>query len=189
MKAPAPAIVASVPLGIASAFVVPMHAWETMRGGLLPALSVIAGAVLVRLARGFPFTNADRFTLNQFRRTADSLKDVAYKLRTMMFVCLSGMAGLVIFPPFLDYMDRGSLPAVVLCCIQGTMSGLLAAATVYAFVRMMEVTQIDLTLLKLQAKLLEDFIAAKNAKAFEQEIEARPPGKIAGASAFGRPLQ
>jgi hypothetical protein len=41
MKAPAPAIVASVPLGIASAFVVPMHAWETMRGGLLPALSVI----------------------------------------------------------------------------------------------------------------------------------------------------
>lgn len=189
MKAPAPALMLAVPLGIGSALVVPMTTWVDLRTAVLPALSVIGAAVLVRLARGFPFTNADHFTLPEFRRTADKLRDIAHKLRTMMIVCLAAMGQIIIYPSLLAFVARQPLPGLLVGTMEAFMSGALAAATVYAFVRIIEVIQIDVALLKLQARLLENVIAAKNAKAFEKELEAQPPGKIAGAETYGRQLQ
>lgn len=66
---------------------------------------------------------------------------------------------------------------------------MIAALIVYAFTRVIEVVHSDVSLLSLQAKVLEGVIAAKNATKFEKQIEgAKRPG-IAGAERFGTRLQ
>lgn len=190
MKAPAPALLFSVPVSIFAAWAVSVATWEELRPALLPALAIVAAAVLVRLARGLPFTNADHFTLVEFRETASRLTEIALKLRTMMWVCLAAIVQLICYPSLLSFLESvPSLLPVGLSFIERGMSALLALTTTYAFVRIIEIIQIDVALLKLQARVLEKAIASKNFKAFEKQIEAHPPGRIAGETTFGRPLQ
>lgn len=59
----------------------------------------------------------------------------------------------------------------------------------YAVVRIIQVIEGDVTLLKLQSDILEAVIARKNAATFEaaQSTAVRPP--IAGAETFGKTVQ
>jgi hypothetical protein len=69
------------------------------------------------------------------------------------------------------------------------LSALLGGAVIYAFTRVIEVVHSDVSLLKLQAQIIESAIAAKNAKDFEGRAESNARGEIAGEKGFGRPLQ
>ncbi len=177
--------------GVASGSLISLATWEQLRTPLLPAISVVAAAVLVRLARGLPFTNADHFSLDDFRSVASKLEQNARKLRALIFVCLGALVGLIVFPglpklalfPILPYFEWA--PAA----INLGLSAILGGTVVYAFTRVVEVVHSDVSLLKLQSKIMENVIAAKNAKAFEKQREAAGSTPIAGSAGFGRPLQ
>lgn len=185
MKVSAPAITVPIVAGLISAFSVSVHTWEGLRGALLPAMSVIAAAVLVRLARGLPFTNPDHFTLGQFRDVAAKLESNARKLRALIVLCLLGLAGLIVAPMINNVLEREQLPLFLPMIVESILSGALGYLISYAFVRVVEVVQSDVGLLRLQSKIIEGAIASKNAKTFEKIAADKVPGGIAGAKGFG----
>lgn len=173
----------------ASACFVSVDGWGTWRTGLVPALSVVAAAVLVRLARGLPFTNPDHFTLSDFRSVAEALGKIARSLRALIFVCFSSMVGLIIFPSVLGVVRQVATDSRMEGLADSTLSALLGFSISYTFVRVMQVVEGDISLLKLQTEILDRVISAKNAQAFETKMATQSATPIAGAETFGRPLQ
>jgi hypothetical protein len=190
MKVSAPSLILPIVAGVSAGTMIHLHAWDNLRSALLPALSVIAAAVLVRLARGLPFTNADHFTLSEFRSVAGKMEANARKLRALIFVCLIALAVLTFGSGIVAAI--ASVPRILPWVPQaagGVTSGLIAALVVYAFTRVVEVVHSDVGLLRLQAKVLEGVIASKNAAKFERQVEATNRPGIAGADRFGTRLQ
>ena len=189
MKLSLPALILPLISSIAAGCMMSVDTWEQLRPALLPAISVVAAAVLVRLARGLPFTNADHFGLTEFRDVAKKLESNARNLRALIFVCLAAIVSLIGAPLVLGVVRR---VAKEQSSLQGltdsAMSGATAFLTVYSFLRVIEVVQSDVGLLKLQSKIIESAIAKKNAKSFESQVADHPPQGIAGAEHFGRPL-
>jgi hypothetical protein len=155
---------------------------------LLPALSVIAAAVLVRLARGLPFSNADQFELDEARRIGAAFVQIAKSLRALFFAALVGMLWLALAPE----VAAGLGPAV-----KGTryepllgpaLSGSVGVILAYTLARMIGVVQGDVSLARLQSSLLEQAVQRKAAARFDKQIET-PSSAIAGQTGFGRPLQ
>jgi hypothetical protein len=186
MKLSLTALVLPVAGGIASALWLPLDKWDSLRPALLPAISVIAAAVLVRLARGLPFTNADHFSLDQFRSVARKLEANARKLRALIFVCLAGLTSLTLATDLVNALRL--LPRLADWAVVGAshfLSGLVAALLVYAFTRVIEVVHSDVSLLQLQARILETVIANKNAANFEKQVASKPSPGISGSTRFG----
>ncbi|WP_143089580.1 hypothetical protein [Qipengyuania nanhaisediminis] len=173
---------------LAAGFFVPVGTWETLRPALLPAISIIAAAVLVRLARGMPFTNADHFDLDQFRQVAKNLEANARKLRALIFVCLAAVVLLIVANDAVEVIDRLTAQEWVADIAGRGMSATIAWLLLYAFWRIVEVVHSDVSLLRLQSKILEGVITSKNAADFEGRVIERSPAKIAGADNFGKQL-
>lgn len=188
--------ISALPLGLpaiagvlAGAFV-RLSVWDDLRSALLPALSVIAAAVLVRLARGLPFTNADHFTLSEFRSVASKMESNARKLRALIFICLIALAALTFASSAVSAVRM--IPRIlpwVADSLDVFFSGSISALIVYAFTRVVEVVHSDVGLLRLQAKVLEGVIASKNASKFEKSVDTIERPGIAGADRFGTRLQ
>ena len=175
-------------VGIVAAATVSVETWDDWRTSLLPALSIIAAGVLVRLARGLPFTNADHFKLEQFRDVSRRLKAISRSLRLLAYIAIGTMFALIIAK------NLQSLAAELLVpwasdAVSRIISFSLGAGVSYAVVRIVQVIEGDVTLLKLQSDILEAVIARKNGTAFEaaQATAIRPP--IAGAETFGKTVQ
>jgi len=172
----------------AAAAIVPVSTWESWRSGLLPALSVVAAAVLVRLARGLPFTNADHFQLGEFRDVAARMQKISKSLRMLIYVCLAAMVAVIIAPSAI-HLARRTLIVAVDSWLERLVSFSLAYSITYAFVRLAQVVEGDVSLLKLQSSILEGVLARKNAKAFEERQAGAVTPAIAGAESYGKPLQ
>lgn len=163
--------------------------WEQLRTAIIPGISVVAAAVLVRLARGLPFTNADHFTLAQFRDVRAKLEGNAGKLRMLIFISMTSIVSLIAAPLVLGMVRRATASGLITGLADSALSALTASAVAYSFVRVIEVVQSDVGLLKLQGKIIEGAITRKNAATFEKQVEDAPKPGIAGSSSFGRPLQ
>lgn len=189
MKISLPTTALPIAGGLASALLVGMSTWESLRSAVLPAVSIIAAAVLVRLARGLPFTNADHFTLEQFRRVSANLEANARKLRALIFVCLLGVVLLIVGNDLVDLIgDMATSWPVVGTTAAKIMSGLIGALLTYSFARVVEVVHSDVALLKLQSKIIETVITTKNAQTFEKAIAAEAAPGITGSDKFGTKL-
>lgn len=151
---------------------------------------MIAAAVLVRLARGLPFTNPDHFTLVQFRDISEKLQTNARYLRALIWICIAAVVAVTIGGPLYRELPA-ALPGYGWAAevTERALSGVIGFFVSYSFVRIFEVVQSDVVLLKLQAKILEGVIAQKNAKAFEKERVDHPAGAISGAGSFGTRVQ
>lgn len=184
----APIVIPPV-IGILAAATVTVATWDAWRASLLPALSIIAAGVLVRLARGLPFTNPDHFRLDQFRNVSLRLKKIARSLRLLAYVAIGTMFALIIAPNLLALADRHLIPEAV-SVVERTVSFLLATGIAYSVVRIVQVIEGDVSLLKLQSEILEAVIARKNGEAF-QAAQPEPAAltPIAGAGAFGKTVQ
>ena len=137
-----------------------------------------------------PFTNPDHFSLEKFRIVAAKLEGVARKLRALIFVQIGLMATLVGGTDSIKFMALfTSRFPLIESAAERVFSALIGGAFVYALVRVIEVVNIDVALLKLQASILDAAIATNNAKAFEDEQRHHPPGPVVGNEGFGRPLQ
>jgi hypothetical protein len=189
MKISLPTLILPIAGGFASAALVEMATWDLLRPAVLPAISIIAAAVLVRLARGLPFTNADHFTLDQFRRVYSNLEANARKLRALIFLCLIGVACLILGKNFTDLISKAAANWPIVGLISAKlMSGIIGAILTFSFTRVVEVVHSDVALLKLQSNVLEAVIAKKNADAFETAVASEKAPGIAGADRFGTTL-
>jgi len=181
-----PAVVLPVICAALSAWLISLSGWESLRTAVIPAISMIAAAVLVRLARGLPFTNPDHFSLGQFRDVAAKLEVNARHLRALIWVCIGAVVAITIGAPLYRQLPPAA-PGFgwVAIATELVVSAGIGFLVSYSFVRIFEVVQSDVLLLKLQSKIIEGVIAQKNAKAFEKERGENPAGEIAGAGSFG----
>lgn len=189
MRISLPSLVLPIVGGVASAALVGIGAWDALKPAILPAVSIIAAAVLVRLARGLPFTNADHFTLEQFRGVSANLLANARKLRALIFVCLLAIVVLVLGKDFVEVV--GNLTAKwpdIKSVVAVITSGLIGVLLTYSFARVIEVVHSDVALLRLQSNIIETAITKKNADTFQKAIAAEKAPGIAGASSFGSRL-
>lgn len=175
-------------VGILAATMVSVDTWDAWRTSLLPALSIIAAGVLVRLARGLPFTNADHFKLEQFRDVSRRLKAISRSLRLLAYIAIGTMFALIIAKNVQSLADQ-FLPPWAAETTERFVSFGLGTGVAYAVVRIIQVIEGDVTLLKLQSDILEAVITRKNAATFEaaQATAAKPP--ISGAETFGKTVQ
>jgi len=189
MRISVPTLVLPIVCGIVSGVFTTVAEWDALRPALLPAISVIAAAVLVRLARGLPFTNADHSTLIQFRSIASNLESNARKLRALIFVCLGNIAVLILASGALKLVTAIPFrPDWVVSGLGCLISFMLGGMLAYAFTRVIEVVHSDVSLLRLQAGIIETVIANKNAISFEKAVASKPSAGIAGSEKFGRTL-
>jgi len=185
-----PAVVLPVVCAAVSAWVIGLAGWESLRAAVIPAISMIAAAVLVRLARGLPFTNPDHFTLDQFRDISQKLQTNARYLRALIWICIAAVVAVTIGGPLYRELPA-ALPGYSWApeATERALSAAIGFLVSYSFVRIFEVVQSDVVLLKLQANIIEGVIAQKNAKAFEKERVDHPAGAISGAGSFGTRVQ
>lgn len=172
----------AVPLGAGgiAAWLVSIAFWDTSKQGLLVGLSVIAAGVLVRLARGLPFTNADQYELDEIRGLTAAMSQIARSLRVLVKAVLSGMIGLVVAKPLLAFVQSVDAFSRYEAWFERSMSFFLGFAITYVLWRMLQVVKGDQDLTELQSRFVVRSVERRQAKLFDQQ-------RIDGATAFKAP--
>jgi hypothetical protein len=162
--------------------------WESVRQGLLVALSVVGAAVLVRLARGMPITNVEFFEVDEIRDLAAAVKKVMRSLRLLIVLTFSVMAGLAVFEP----VSKLVIPSATNYGVDvvAIASAVLAAAMTYVFVRIIDVVRGDYDLVDLQAALMVRSVERRAAKKFEdRHVSDQRSPKFQSPEGYGKVLQ
>jgi hypothetical protein len=177
-----------VAVGTASGSWVSVSAWGDLRSNFLPALSVIAAGVLVRLARGIPFSNLDQFEVEEARRVSAAFVQVVRSLRALMYATLAAMLWLAVAPDLAQQLDPVISKMGFARFLNPTLSATIGLVVAFAITRMVEVIQGDVSLAILQQSLLVKAAERRAAAAFQTTISSDPTSPIAGQSRFGKPL-
>jgi hypothetical protein len=170
-----------------AAFAASIDFWDVSKAPILTALSVIGAGVLVRLARGLPFTNVDQFQVEEARRIAAAVKQSIRALRVLIFIILFTMASLVLakgivltsvarWPDWSDIITMATSGAV----------GLLLS---YILVRVTAVIQGDVGLVDLQAEFFIRAVERKQAERFEKSQSRSTVPMIENPRDYGKVVQ
>jgi hypothetical protein len=174
--------------GVAAGTWISMSDWGTLRASVLPALSVIAAGILVRLARGVPFSNPDQFEVEEARKIGAAFVQIARSLRALIFATLIAMLWLALSPTLAERLNPVIAPTWIGPYFEPFLSGTVGLLVAYAVWRMVEVVQGDVSLAITQSSLLEKATQRKAAKKYEERI-AGATSSITGRHGFGRSLQ
>lgn len=172
-----------------SAWLVGIGTWDKTNAGLLTALSVIAAAALVRLARGLPFTNPDHFEPEEVEKVIAAVRQLARSLRLFLGVTLTTMGLLVLAQPLANLVARLPLAAPAQDVLLRVLSAIVGGALSYVLVRLWQIVGSDLGLLDKQAEFTIRAVNRKARKRDEERAEqaALPPFKT--PEGYGRRLQ
>ena len=164
--------------------------WESAKPSLMVALSVIAAGVLLRLARGLPFTNPDHFEISEARKIAAAMRSSARALRALIFAVFTTMMALVFAPSIALSLNRflENHPDLQSYILPAT-SALIAFLLTYVFVRIATVIQGDIALIDMQSKLLENAVAQKQGKRFEEMLASNESPPIRNPEGYGKIMQ
>lgn len=182
-------MLAPVAAAAISAALVGVSTWDEAKTGLLAAMSVIAAAALVRLARGLPFSNPDHFEPDEVEQVTGAVKQLARSLRAFLGVVLAAMVLLVLLQPLANIVERLWLITQAKALIVQGLSGLVGGALAYVLVRIWQIVGSDLSLLDKQAKFMVRAVhrkAREKEEARAEEAEAIPFKTPEG---YGRRLQ
>lgn len=180
-----PPVIGSVAAAAVCAAAVSIYGWEDARTWLLPALSIVAAAVLVRLARGVPFTNPDHIREEDVEAVTAAFISLSTSLRSLFFVVLGTMVVVGAASPLARLMAE--LVPVDLDLGNRLGSALVGLCVAYSFVRMLQIAQSDVSITKLQARVIRDSVARRRAKKFaEDEMK---PSTFRQPEGYGKPLQ
>lgn len=149
--------------GLAAVFV-SVEFWDTSKQAFLVSLSVIAAGVLVRLARGLPFTNVDHYEVEEIRKLTEAVKLICRSLRALIFVILLAMVFLVFAKPLSDAAMAATTSRVSPGQIASALLGFLVG---YIFTRMCQVIQGDYDLTQLQSEFVVRAVERKHATKFD----------------------
>ena len=166
------ALVIPVITGAISAAAVGVGFWDESKQGLLVALSVIAAAVLVRLARGLPFTTPDHYEVEEIRALTDAVSQILRSLKTLIIVVFATMSFLIVAKLIQSLLGKASIKLFDRDFSEFIISGLIGFTISYVLVRILHVVQGDCDLTRLQSNFIVRAVERKQAKMF-LEIEKK----------------
>jgi hypothetical protein len=182
-------LVATLAAGAFSAALVSVGSWDKTKGGLLTALSVLAAASLVRLARGIPFSNADHFEPQEVELVTAALRQLARSLRAFLGVVLGTMVLLVAAQPLSHLIDRLWLVDTAKAYLDRAISFFVGAALAYVLSRMWQIVGSDLSLLDKQADFIVRAVHRKARAKEEKEADELGTVPFNTPEGYGRRLQ
>lgn len=176
--------------GGAAWFFVPIPFWQEARAGLLAAFAVVAAAVLLRLARGLPFTNADHFEVNEIKEITTAMKQIMRSLQALIAVILAAMMTLI-FAGQISAVVSANVDASIAERVNQGISSFLAIVLTYVLARVIQVVRSDYSLVELQSRFLIRAVERKNAERFDEDrakaAEVEPQFKT--SEGFGQLVQ
>lgn len=176
-------------LGAATAaLTVSVGFWDNSKAAVLTALSVIGAGVLVRLARGLPFTNVDQFQLDEARKISAAVKQSIRALRILIFVILIAMASLVLVKGLTDAAIAALQPDITKF-VEPVASGLIGLLLSYIFVRITAVIQGDVALVDLQSEFFVRAVERKQGERFEKARSSSSEVPPANPKGYGKVIQ
>ena len=175
---------------VAAWFLVPLDFWSGARSSLLTAFSVIAAAVMVRLARGLPFTNADHFEVEEIRQVTAAIKQIMRSLLALIMVVLATMIAFTFVERIQALFDRFGLPTTKFISahfLSATLGFLLA----FVLMRIIQVVRGDYSLVELQSKFMIRAVERKESKKFDDARAAAAQTEVPyrAPEGFGRLIQ
>lgn len=181
-----PVIVPVVAAGASFAWV-GVVTWDNLRTGIVTALSVIAAATLVRLARGLPFANPDHFEPDEVDKVIGAVKQLARALRLLLGFTLATMFLVIVASSLVSGLAK--VPHLNSPYVEKAVSAITAAMLSYVVVRIWQVVGSDISLLDEQARFLSRAVHRKQGKKFEEQVEGSniPPFKT--PEGYGKRLQ
>lgn len=157
--------------------------WKAAQTPLLTCLSVIAAGVLVRLARGLPFSASSFVDLEEARKIGKAMRQTVRALRALLVVVFVTMGLFAFLLPILTWVKvAGASLGLEEPTLTAGLSICLGALLSYVTVRVFAVVEGDVGLTDLQAKLLESAVSKAGAAAFDAASKKRsqklenPPG-------------
>jgi hypothetical protein len=163
---------------------------EGVKAPLLTFLSVIAAGVLVRLARGMPFTNTSGFDLDFARKVASAVKTSIRALRTLLIIIFITM-GMVTFSSILG---KATVLGLITIGLDGRysdpiISALIGGLLCYVFVRIFAVVSGDVSLADMQADMVVTAAKKTQTEHFSATVEAATTKPISNPAGYGKVVQ
>ncbi len=163
--------------------------WNDAKTGLLAALSVIAAATLVRLARGMPFTNPDQFEAEEVEKVVAAVKQLSRSLRALLGVTLLAMVLLVVVPALTDSLARLRPTPPWLPFVKAVLSASVGATLAFAMARLWQIVGSDLSLLDRQGSILIRAVHRKERKKDEDKDQKSEVPGFKTPEGYGKRLQ
>ncbi|MBX5034241.1 hypothetical protein [Rhizobium lentis] len=161
--------------------------WDASKAPILTALSVIGAGVLVRLARGLPFTNVDQFQVDEARRIAAAIKQSIRTLRALIFIIIFTMVSLVLAKGLvLTLAARWPDWANIIGMAASGAIGLLLS---YILIRVTAVIQGDVGLVDLQAEFFVRAVERKQAERFDKSQSGPEVPALENPKGYGKIVQ
>lgn len=176
---------------------VPTSFWDGAKMPLMTGLSVIAAGVLVRLARGLPFTNADQLQVDEARAISMAVKQSARGLRALMIIVFLCMGMVVFSAPIAEGLhsilaqgdQTGSTANPAGSVIDPTISAIVGALLAYVLIRIFAVISGDVGLVELQTKYLVAAVERKQAEQFDRAHAASESVLMKTPEGYGKVIQ
>lgn len=181
-------VIATLAAGALCAALVTVAFWDGAKAGLLTALSVIAAATLVRLARGLPFSNPDHFEADEVEQVTNAVKQLARSLRAFLAVVLGAMVLLVVVQPLSKEATMLFVPRAAALIDRG-LSFVVGAALAYVLVRVGQIVGSDISLLDKQAKFMVRAVHRKARQKEEARADAAGLAPYQTPEGYGRRIQ
>jgi hypothetical protein len=163
--------------------------WDNAKTGLLAALSVIAAATLVRLARGLPFTNPDHFEPDEVEKVVEAVKLLSRALRALLGVTLSVMVLVVLAAPLSAAVGRAAIQPWLIEGLQQGISAAVGGGLAFALARIWQVVGSDLGLLEKQGQFMIRAVGRKQRKADEEQEKQGDAHPFKTPSSYGQRVQ
>lgn len=163
--------------------------WDGAKQAFLVSLSVVAAGVLVRLARGLPFTSPDHYEVEEIRELTKAVEQICRSLRALIVVVLMAMVSLALAKPVSVFLE--GVPALHshAAWTERAISSLLAFLLSYVFVRMFQVVQGDYNLTLLQSKFIVRAVERQQAKRFDKSEAKRSATPFKTPEGYGKIVQ
>lgn len=164
--------------------------WNEMRPSILVALSVVAAGVLVRLARGLPFSNPEQFALDEVRRVTAAYKLSVRALRALVAVLFCAALMLAFSSILTEFLQAQTLNYPdVNTRIESIVSALTAFILVFVFVRIFAVVNADVSLVDMQSESLVKFVERRQGAQFQETQDDIVTSEIKNPENYGKVLQ
>lgn len=136
--------------------------WSEVQSALMLPLSVLAGAVLFRLARGVPELPMDELETEKIKTLVSAYQTVTRRLAWMLGVTIFSIIGLI----FIDFArDLFELPTELYTDLIQFAAALVVFGVVFSFFRGLALVLGDLDYAKIQSELILTNAQQRNARA------------------------
>lgn len=179
-------MIVPVGAGLLGGFFTTPALWQSLSTALTSVVSIISAGILVRLARGVPFSAIDVLETSEANRLAKALKGSIRALRALLLVCFLTILALVFstqlynfsawasqigFQPWYDRFD--------------TVSFIVSALLTYVLVRTYLVVDGDVQIADIQAEILLKKRGKDKAETFSNDVAKPAKQKYKNPPGYG----